>query len=152
MKVLELIIDNLDTVFRGDAWHGPSVMEIISSLPIEKVSAVQNFSSQTIAQHIFHLAAYRKFAIEKLNDNIHYSLETEEDNWGTEEIIKPQNYNNLIEHLKKQHFALIVELEKYDDDILEKNVPGEYYNFYKLLNGLIQHDTYHLGMIWVLWQ
>lgn len=152
MKVLELIIDNLDTVFRGDAWHGPSVMEIISSLPIEKVSAVQNFSSQTIAQHIFHLAAYRKFAIEKLNDNIHYSLETEEDNWGTEEIIKPQNYNNLIEYLKKQHFALIVELEKYDDDILEKNVPGEYYNFYKLLNGLIQHDTYHLGMIWVLWQ
>ena len=28
MRALELIIDNLDTVFRGDAWHGPSVMEI----------------------------------------------------------------------------------------------------------------------------
>ena len=67
-------------------------------------------------------------------------------------MTNPDNFNELIEYLKKQHFALIAELEKYDDDILQKNVPGEYYNFYKLLNGLIQHDTYHLGMIWVLWQ
>ncbi len=67
-------------------------------------------------------------------------------------MTRPDNFNELIEYLKKQHFDLINELEKYDDDILEKNVPGEYYNFYKLLNGLIQHDTYHLGMIWVLWQ
>ena len=152
MRPLELIIDNLDTVFRGDAWHGPSVMEIINSLPLEKVSQVQNFSSQTIAQHIYHLAAWRKFTIEKLNDNIHYSLESEEDNWGPEDYNNPEKFNDLVEFLKKQHFALIAELEKYDDDILEKNVPGEYYNFYKLLNGLIQHDTYHLGMIWVLWQ
>ena len=57
MRALELIIDNLDTVFRGDAWHGPSVMEIINSLPLEKVSEVHNFSSQTIAQHIFHLGS-----------------------------------------------------------------------------------------------
>ena len=152
MRALELIIDNLDTVFRGDAWHGPSVMEIINSLPLEKVSEVHNFSSQTIAQHIFHLAAWRKFALEKLNDNIHYSLETEEDNWGSAEVTKPENFTSLINYLKSQHFALIKELEKYDDDILTKNVPGEYYNFYKLLNGIIQHDTYHLGMIWVLWQ
>ncbi|MCP9769863.1 DinB family protein [Lacihabitans sp. LS3-19] len=152
MKALELIIDNLDTVFRGDAWHGPSVMEIINSLPLEKVDEVHNFSSQTIAQHIFHLAAWRKFAIEKLNDNIHYSLETDEDNWGSAEVTAPQNFSSLIDYLKNQHFELIKELEKYDDDLLTQNVPGEYYNFYKLLNGIIQHDTYHLGMIWVLWQ
>lgn len=152
MKALELIIDNLDTVFRGDAWHGPSVMEIINSLPIEKVGEVHNFSSQTIAQHIFHLAAWRKFAIEKLNDNIHYTLETDEDNWGSPEETDNQNFSSLIDYLKNQHFGLIKALEKYDDDLLTQNVPGEHYNFYKLLNGIIQHDTYHLGMIWVLWQ
>ncbi len=152
MKVLGKIIDNLDTVFRGDAWHGPSVMEIINSLPIEKVVQKKEFSNQTIPQHIFHLMAYRKFVIEKLNDNIHYSLETEEDNWGNENDINPKNFSILIEKLKKSHFELIKTLENLDDDILEKGVPGEHYNYYKLLNGLIQHDTYHLGMIWVLWE
>ncbi|MBK9510359.1 MAG: DinB family protein [Cytophagaceae bacterium] len=151
-KALELIIDNLDTVFRGDAWHGPSVMEIINSLPLEKVTQKQQFSSETIAQHVFHLMAWRKFALEKLNDNIHYSLETEEDNWGNAEDIKAENFQILVENLKKSHNALIDSLESYDDELLERNVPGEYYNFYKLLNGIIQHDTYHLGMIWVLWQ
>ncbi len=152
MKILEKIIDNLDTVFRGDAWHGPSIMEIINSLPIEKVVQKKEFSKQTIPQHIFHLMAWRKFVLEKLNDNIHYSLETEEDNWGNENDINPKNFNVLIEKLKSSHIDLINTLEKQDDDILEKYVPGEHYNYYKLLNGLIQHDTYHLGMIWVLWE
>lgn len=149
---LEKIIDNIDTVFRGDAWHGPSVLEIVNSLPLEKVGEHQHFSSQTIAQHIFHLKAYRKFAIEKLNDNIHFNLETDEDNWGTAQDTAPENFQALVENLKKTHFELIELLEKKDDELLSRNVPGEYYNFYKLLNGLIQHDTYHLGMIWVLWQ
>lgn len=152
MKILEKIIDNLDTVFRGDAWHGPSIMEIINSLPIEKVVQKKEFSNQTIPQHIFHLMAWRKFVLEKLNDNIHYSLETEEDNWGNENDINSKNFSVLIEKLKSSHFDLINALEKQDDDILEKYVPGEHYSYYKLLNGLIQHDTYHLRMIWVLWE
>ncbi len=151
-KQLERIIDNLDTVFRGDAWHGPSVMEMINSLPADKVAQKQNFSSQTISQHIFHLLAWRKFTLEKLADNIHYSLETDEDNWGTADDIKPENFKNLVESLKASHLQLIHKLETFDDELLEKSVPGEYYTFYKLLNGLIQHDTYHLGMVWVLWQ
>jgi uncharacterized damage-inducible protein DinB len=149
---LERIIDNLDTVFRGDAWHGPSVMEMINSLPAEKVAQKQSFSSQTISQHIFHLIAWRKFAFEKLSDNIHYGLESEEDNWGTAEDLKPENFKTLVETLKASHQKLLKKLDEFDDDLLEKSVPGEYYTFYKLLNGLIQHDTYHLGMIWVLWQ
>ncbi len=152
MNVLEKIIDNLDTVFRGDAWHGPSVMELINSLPAEKSSEKKVFSNQTINQHIFHLTAYRNFVIEKLNDNIHYRLESEEDNWGTEAEINKENFSKLVINLKNKHSLLLEALEKETDELLEKNVPGEYYNFYKLLNGLIQHDTYHLGMIWVLWE
>jgi uncharacterized damage-inducible protein DinB len=151
-KLLDKIIDNLDTVFRGDAWHGPSLMEIINSLPLEKAAEKHSFSTNTITQHIFHLTAWRLFVIEKLNDNIHYSLETEADNWGKPEDVGIESFNVLVSKLKKSHNDLLEKLEDYDDDILEKDVPGEYYNYYKLLNGLIQHDTYHLGMIWVLWQ
>lgn len=147
---LSRIIDNIDTVFRGDAWHGPSVMEIINSLPESKLLESQSFSKQSIAQNIFHLTAYRRFVIEKLNDNIHFRLETDEENWGTEEELKDPA--RLKKNLLDTHNQLLKKLEAYDDGLLTKNVPGEYYDFYKLLNGLIQHDTYHLGMIWVLWQ
>ncbi len=147
---LSRIIDNMDTVFRGDAWHGPSVMEMINSLPEGKLLENQSFSRQSIAQNIFHLTAYRRFVLEKLNDNIHFRLETDEENWGKEEDLK--DAARLKKNLLDTHQALLKKLETFDDSLLSRNVPGEYYDFYKLLNGLIQHDTYHLGMIWVLWQ
>jgi uncharacterized damage-inducible protein DinB len=149
-STLARIIDNMDTVFRGDAWHGPSVMEIINSLPVSKLQEHHAISKQSISQNIFHLTAYRRFVLEKLNENIHFRLETDEQNWGTEEELL--DHMQLKKNLIDAHNQLISKLEGLDDSILEKNVPGEYYNFYTLLNGLIQHDTYHLGMIWVLWQ
>ena len=149
-STLAKIIDNMDTVFRGDAWHGPSVMEIINSLPVSKLQEQHTISKQSISQNIFHLTAYKKYVLEKLNDNIHFRLETDEQNWGTPEELL--DHVQLKKNLIDAHTQLINKLEQLDDSILEKNVPGEYYNFYTLLNGLIQHDTYHLGMIWVLWQ
>jgi uncharacterized damage-inducible protein DinB len=151
-KELERIIDNLDTVFRGDAWHGPSVMEIINSLPLDKVNLNNGFSKRTITQHIYHIMSWKKFVLEKLNDNIHFSLPSEEENWGTESETSEANWKNLVAELKNTHNQLIEKLETFDDELLEKRVPGEYYDYYKLLTGIIQHDTYHLGMIWILWE
>lgn len=151
-KELEKIIDNLETVFRGDAWHGPSVVEILNSLPPKVVDQKHGFSKRTISELVFHLVAWRKFIMEKLNDNIHYSLETDEDNWGTKEITSNENWPKLIKLLKDTQSELVALLEEKDDELLNKRVPGEHYDFYKLLTGMIQHDTYHLGMIWVLWK
>lgn len=149
---LEKIIENLDTVFRGDAWHGPSMMEIINSLPVKAVDQKHGLSKRTISQLMFHLLAWRKFIIEKLDENIHYQLETEEQNWGTPTETSAENWPKLIQELKETQEALLDKLENLDDSLLQKRVPGEYYDFYKLLTGMIQHDTYHLGMIWVLWE
>lgn len=149
---LTKIVDNLETVFRGDAWHGPSVMEVMNSLPSHAVDKKHEISKHTIAQLIFHMLAWRKFIIEKVNGNIHYQLETDEQSWGTAAETSADQWSvlkiNLIENQKK----LVTILENLDDSLLTKRVPGEYYDFYKLLTGVIQHDTYHLGMIWVLWE
>lgn len=149
---LEKIIENLDTVFRGDAWHGPSVMEISRSMPAEVVDKPHAISKFTIAQIVFHLTAWREFVIQKLNDNIHFDLQTDEENYGTVEETSAQNWQNLLQNLQNKQKELIKVLENFDDSLLQKTVPGCYYDYYKLLTGLIQHDTYHLGMIWVLWE
>jgi uncharacterized damage-inducible protein DinB len=149
---LEKITENLETVFRGDAWHGPSMMEIINSLPMKAVDQKHGISKRTIAQLLFHLLAWRKFIIQKLEENIHYQLETEEQNWGTATETSADNWNKLVSELKETQNILINKLDSQDDTLLVRRVPGEYYDFYKLLTGMIQHDTYHLGMIWVLWE
>jgi uncharacterized damage-inducible protein DinB len=149
---LDKIIDNFDTVFRGDAWHGPSVMEFLNSLPINIVDERKKISKHTICQIVFHLTAWRKFVFEKLNENIHYDLLSEEDNYGTEIESSSQNWQALVENLQIAQKNLLVKLAEFDDSLLKRLVPGQDYDYYKLLTGLIQHDTYHLGMIWVLWE
>lgn len=151
-KELERIIDNLETAFRGDAWHGPSMMEILQSIPQNVVAEKHGFSKHTIAELVFHLIAWRRFIIEKLNDQIHFTLDSEEANWGTKEETSVENWPKLIETFVKIQKDLIEILETKSDDLLDNRVPGEHYDFYKLLTGMIQHDTYHLGMIWVLWE
>lgn len=151
-KELDKIVDNLDIVFRGDAWHGPSVMEFINSMPQNVVDVRKEYSKHTICQIIFHLGVWRKFVLEKLNGNIRFDLVSEEDNYGKEEQITKTNWPTLVEQLKANQDELMNRLEDFDDDLLVKLVPGQDYNYYKLLTGLIQHDTYHLGMIWVLWE
>ena len=148
---LDKIADNLDTVFRGDAWHGPSVMEFLNSMPLDVVDVQKNFSKHTICQIVFHLTAWRKFVFEKLNENIHYDLVDEEQNYGSVTEISKENWPNLVSNLKLSQEKLLEKLATFDDTLLSRLVPGQDYDFYKLLTGLIQHDTYHLGMVWVLW-
>lgn len=150
-KELDRIIENMDTVFRGDAWHGPSVMEILRSLPPQVVDQPHPNSKNTIAQFVFHLKAWRQFAQHKLANKIHYHLISPEENMGTPEETSQAAWPELVESLKQAHQALIDDLEAYDDSLLTQRVPGEHYDFYTLLTGITQHDTYHLGMIWVLW-
>lgn len=148
---LDRIIENMDIVFRGDAWHGPSVMEILNSLPPHAVTKKSGNSKHTIAELVFHLKAWRVFVFQKLQNNIHFSLQTETDNFGNPTEVSEENWPNLVNDLKEAHSKLLQELEKFDDTLLSQRVAGEHYDFYTLLHGIIQHDTYHLGMIWVLW-
>lgn len=149
---LDRIIDNFDVVFRGDAWHGPSVMEFINSMSLDVVDIKKEYSKHTICQIVYHLGAWRKFVLEKLDGNLRFDLVTEEDNYGTEEDITKNNWPKLVEQLKVSQEALLSKLDEFDDSLLIKLVPGQDYDYYKLLTGMIQHDTYHLGMIWVLWE
>jgi DinB superfamily len=149
---IEKIIENIDTIFRGDAWHGPSIMELLRSMPAEKATIKHPLSKYTIAQYVFHLMAWREFVVQKLNNNFHYDLLTDEENWGTIEDVSLENWKNLVIQLQEKQKQLIEQLNQLDDAILNKRVAGLDYDFYKLLTGLAQHDTYHLGMIWVLWE
>jgi len=52
-----------------------------------------------------------------------------------------------LNRLQETQNELINLLEKQQESLLEKSVSERTYNFRKLLQGLIQHDIYHLGQI-----
>ncbi len=56
-------------------------------------------------------------------------------------------WQNGLDALKAAHTSIIGHLQRRKDIFLEEMVDYRKYNFRFLLNGLIQHNIYHLGQV-----
>jgi hypothetical protein len=55
--------------------------------------------------------------------------------------------------LRNTHAELIKTVAAFPDSRLQERVPGkkqDYYNFYYLFSGIVQHELYHAGQIALL--
>ena len=57
------------------------------------------------------------------------------------------NWKKGIEEFKEIHQHIVSILETKNDEFLSEMVKGRKFNFRFMLNGLIQHNIYHLGQI-----
>ena len=59
----------------------------------------------------------------------------------------------LVESTKQTHNELIKAVAAFPDSRLQEQVPGKtqnYYNFYYMFSGIVQHELYHAGQIALL--
>src|SRR2546428_348345 len=58
-----------------------------------------------------------------------------------------------VEHVKQVHNELVKAVAAFPDSRLQEQVPGkseDYYNFYYMFSGIVQHELYHAGQIALL--
>ncbi len=58
-----------------------------------------------------------------------------------------------LSHLRQVHQELVEAVEKFPSKSLNNQVPGKkgaHYNFYYMLQGVVQHELYHAGQIALL--
>ena len=135
----------LDEAYTGPAWHGPSVKEVLKNIShTESLSAIND--SNNIAEIVFHMIAWRIFLINKLKGQDDYEV-SEVANFQKFDTITEQEWATLKSNLEHSQNELQELLSKSDDEILYKKVGLRKHNFHILMNGVIQHDLYHLGQI-----
>lgn len=134
------IISTLKDTYDGSAWHGPSLMQVCSKIPAAKANT-RIGPGHSIIEIVLHMVAWRNFVIHKLNGDDSYDV--------TEEINFPQsnNWTAALEELDKNQKELLQAIAQFDEQKLIDLVPGRNYSFYKLLHGIVHHDTYHQGQI-----
>jgi uncharacterized damage-inducible protein DinB len=143
MDQKEMIGRQLDRVFNGPAWHGPSVIETLNQ--ITEQHALNKFKdSHTLIQLIAHMATWRKFVIERLNGNAAFDVSDEQN------FAAPANLQATIQHLKTTQLELVKAIENFPEEKFREKVPTREYSFQTMLNGILHHDLYHLGQIALL--
>jgi len=147
MKETDRIVDQLRRAYEGEAWHGPSVREVLEGVTASQASARPIASAHSIWEIVLHIAAWedivrRRLGAEKLQV-------TPEMDWPPVKDSSAASWAKALEDLKRGHLALRETIAAYDLARLDEKPQGGS-TAYVLMHGAIQHDLYHAGQIAVL--
>jgi uncharacterized damage-inducible protein DinB len=144
---VKLIIRNLKEVTSGEPWFGRPVFTILEEVDTKHVYQKPNGSSHSLIELLYHMNIWADFILKRLEKDPDMDpIAFEKLDWR---VIDPavHRWDKGLNEFKLLHKKIIDLLETKDDDFLNEPVDFRKYNFRHLLNGLAQHDLYHLGQV-----
>ncbi len=146
-KEVHSIIRNLQNTLSGDPWFGRGVYPILEEVDESKVYINPGNSGHSLIELLYHMITWAGFTLGKLDNNADATfIQSEDLDWRE---INPSMHlwTAGLEKFRKIHEKIISVLETKEDAFLAGKVEGRSFNYRFMLNGLIQHNIYHLGQV-----
>jgi len=146
-KEIQSIIRNLENTLDGEPWYGRPVYVILREVDESKASIKPIENSHSMIELLYHMLTWAEFTLKRIeNDNINDLAAFEKLDWRQ---IDPQihGWEEGLSAFIATHQQIIAILQTKNDEFLKEIVDYRKYNFRFLLNGLIQHNIYHIGQI-----
>jgi uncharacterized damage-inducible protein DinB len=145
------LADQIRRAFEGSAWHGDSMLELLADVNAKTAAARPIKGAHSIWEILLHVAAWDDVVARRTGGTA-VTL-TDEQNFPTVTDTSEAAWSRAIESTKKTHHELIKAVAAFSDSRLMDQVPGKtenYYNFYYMFSGIVQHELYHAGQIALL--
>jgi uncharacterized damage-inducible protein DinB len=149
MSEIRRILDQMDRAFAGEAWHGPSLMQLLGGVNAKDAAAHPIHDAHSIWELVNHIAAWKTIVQHRAAGEAVKDVTAEQD-WPPPFEVTEVAWTRALEDLKESHGRLRGVVEGLSDDQLKQKAPGEEYSVYFMVHGLIQHDLYHAGQIAIL--
>jgi len=148
VKEINKISDQLEINFRGDAWHGPSVMQLLADVTAEQAAARPVQNAHSIWELVLHIKVWKDATGRRLAGEAFEP--TPEEDWPEVTATGEAAWENALKELEASHEKLAEAVSKLDELQLHEPATGEDYSNYFMIHGVIQHDLYHAGQIVLL--
>jgi uncharacterized damage-inducible protein DinB len=145
------LADQIRRAFEGEAWHGDSLLELLSSVNAGTAAAKPIKNAHSIWELVLHIAAWDGAALRRTGGQA-VTL-SDEQNFPPVRDNSEAAWHKALEDTKHTHNELIKAVAAFPDSRLQEQVPGktqDYYNFFYLFSGIVQHEIYHAGQIALL--
>lgn len=144
---MQTLIHRLEETNSGTPWFGRPVFAILDEVDISKVYEKPNNASHSLIELLYHMNLWADFTLKRIEKDDNVDIK-EFDKLDWREIDpKVHTWDAGVAEYKEIHKKIATALETKEDDFLEEGVAFRKYNFRFLLNGIIQHDIYHLAQI-----
>ncbi|MEM7351794.1 MAG: DinB family protein [Acidobacteriota bacterium] len=137
-------------IYRGPAWHGPPIRELLSDIDASTAAAHPIDGAHSIWELVLHMTYWRRIVTEALDGGPVDEHPPEEANWPAVEGPDPAAWQEAVDALEASQQALLRRLKTFEDERLSENVTDREYANYFMLHGVVQHDIYHSGQIALL--
>jgi uncharacterized damage-inducible protein DinB len=148
MTQIELMVDELERAFDGEAWHGPALMEVLEGIDSRTAAARPIANAHSIWELVLHLAAWENVVTRRLHGE-KLSL-SDAENFGHISATTDAAWRDAVNHLRRLHGELIKAVSSLNESQLSALVPGKNYDVRFMLSGAVQHAAYHAGQIAIL--
>jgi uncharacterized damage-inducible protein DinB len=140
------IIRQLKEIQDGSLWFDQCFKNKIDKLSDAEALTRPLPQVHSVAEHISHIIEWRKECLLRFKGQ-RTDLMNSPDDWKDNETLSKTGWLNLKDLFYQSTNTLINALENQDDAYLEIKFAETDYNFHYLIEGIIQHDLYHLGQI-----
>ncbi|HXZ12769.1 MAG TPA: DinB family protein [Candidatus Sulfotelmatobacter sp.] len=148
MSEIRRILDQMDRAFAGEAWHGPSLKELLDGISAEDASKHTIQHAHSIWEIVNHIAAWNKIVRQRLEGE--FPQVTPEMDWPDVWDASEPVWKRSLENLFGSRALLRKLVEGLRDDQLDEKIGKDSGTRYFMLHGLVQHDLYHAGQIAIL--
>lgn len=149
---VERIRDQFRRAFEGEAWHGPSVLELLNGVTAQQATAHPIPGAHSIWQLTLHIAAWERACRRRLEGDP--AQLTDAEDWQPINDTSEPAWESTKQYLIDNHRELMNAIAKLDESrlnepiIKDQNTP--FASVYVTLQGVVQHDLYHAGQIAML--
>ena len=137
----------LNQLYNGGSWQGESIAAKLKSITEEQAFQQPSPDVHSVAEVVWHCIYWRTVFLKRMEgDNLYRDQTMERLNFLPLSELREKGWPYLLGELQQTQATIFRELSTKRDSFLgEEYQPG--YTFDYLVEGLIQHDVYHLGQI-----
>ena len=141
--------EQLRLALEGEAWHGPSVLEVLAGVSAEQASSHPIPGAHSIWELVLHIGSDYALVLRRLAGD--GRPVTPEEDWPSCPAATAENWQHAVEALRRLNQQLREAVRAFPPERLDEPlVPDVPYTAYTQFIGVTQHNLYHAGQISLL--
>lgn len=136
------------SVYNGNPWIDINIIDTLKSFTAKEAFTKSKPNVNSVWEIVNHMIQWRFNVVQRIQGKI---LTSPENNYFTPIIDNSeQAWKSILQDLDESQNLWITVLKNFDEAQFEKVYPNNNHSYYEHIQGIIQHDLYHLGQIVIL--
>ena len=148
MTEIERIDDMIKRAYKGEAWHGPSVQEVLVGVTARQAAARPIANTHSIWEIVNHISAWTSVVRKRMSGEA--ARQPDEGDFPEVSDTSEAAWSNALAALESNYEALRREIAALDESRLDQPCGDRPISYYIHLQGTVHHYLYHAGQIALL--